>query len=134
MHSAGTGLCAIIARDFVCQHRDPGSCARDNFYPINGNLITFSIAMIVHFLGNSEVITGYFFTLIFTERVERCEEDGLSSILVLFPSCNESVLKDGLNAEGTTPVKHNLFPIFGNFNVPHQFRRNCYSTRVSLNW
>ena len=89
--------------------------------------------MIVHFLGNCKVITWCFFIWIFTERVERCEEDGLSSLLVFFSSCHESVLEDGLNAEGTTPVKHKLFPIVRNLYVLHQFRRNCYSTRVSLN-
>ena len=51
----------------------------------------------------------------FSEKVERCEEDGLSSLLALFSYCNESVLKDGVEY------------------VLHQFRRNCYSTKVSLN-
>ena len=31
MQSAGTGLCTIIARDFVCQNRNPWSCAQDFF-------------------------------------------------------------------------------------------------------
>ena len=39
----------------------------------------------------------------------KCEEDGLSSFLVLFSSCNESVLKDGVNDEGTNSVEHKLF-------------------------
>ena len=52
--------------------------------------------------------------------------------LALFSSCNESVLQDGLDTEGTIPVIHKLFPIVRNFNVHHQFRRNYYSTRVSL--
>ena len=67
------------------------------------------------------------------KRIERCEEDGLSSFLALFSSCNESVLKDGLDAERTTTVKHKLCPMTMNINVRHQFRCNCYSTRVSLN-
>ena len=41
----------------------------------------FPIAVIVHFLGHCKVITGCFFIRIFPERVERCEEDGLSSLL-----------------------------------------------------
>ena len=44
-----------------------------------------------------------------TERVEMCEEDGLSSLLALFSSCNESVLKDGVDVEGTTPVTTDSF-------------------------
>ena len=61
----------------------------------------FPIAVMVHFPGNCEVVTGCFFIWIFPERVARCEEGGLSSLLALFSSCNESVLQDGLDAEGT---------------------------------
>ena len=81
------------------------------FHPINGVLTVFPIAVIVHFPENCEVITGCFFVWIFTERVERCEEDGLSSLLASFSSRNESVLQDELDAERTTPVQHKLFPI-----------------------
>ena len=77
-------------------------------------LITIPIAVTVHFLGNCKVITGCFFIWIFPERVERCEEDGLSSFVPLFSSCNESDLKDGLDAERTTPVKNKLLPIVRN--------------------
>ena len=69
----------------------------------NGVLIMFPIAVTVHFPWNCEVISGCFFIWIFTEMVDRCEEDGLSSLLALFSSCNESVLQDGLDAVGTTP-------------------------------
>ena len=82
-------------------------------YPINGVLIMFPIAVIMHLPGNCEVLTGCLFIWILPERVERCEEDGLSSRLALFSSCIESV-QDGLGAEGTTPVKHKLFPIVRN--------------------
>ena len=103
---------------------------------MNGILIPFQIAVIVHFWKNCKVITGFFFIWIFTERgqrVERCEEDGLSSFLAFPSSWNESVLKDRLDAGGTTPVEHILFPTVRNHSVPHQLRRYCYSTRVSLN-
>ena len=96
-------------------------------------MITIPIAVIVHFLVNCKVTTGCFFIWIFPERVERYEEDGLSSFLALFSSCNESDLKDGLDAERTTLVKHKLLPILRNWFVLHQNRRNRYSTRVSLN-
>ena len=113
LQSANTELCTIIALDFVCQNRNPWSCS-GQFNPRNGVLIMFPTAVIVHFLGNCEVITGCFFILIFLEKIGRCEDDGLSSLLALFSPCNESGLKDGLNAEGTTPVKYKLFPIVRN--------------------
>ena len=78
------------------------------FYPINGVLIMFPIAVIVHFPRNCGVITGCFIISIFTERVEWCEEDGLWSFLALFSSCSESVLQGGLDAAGTTLVKQNF--------------------------
>ena len=71
-------------------------------------------------LRNCVIITGCFFIWIFSERVERCEEDGLSSFLALFSSCNESVLKDGLDAERTTPCETQTLS-----NRAHQFKRNC---------
>ena len=46
---------------------------------------------------------------------------------------NESVLKGGVDVEGTTLVERKLFPIVRNSNVHHQFKRNCYLIRVSLN-
>ena len=65
----------------------------------------FPISVIVHFLKNCEVITGFFFIGIFPEKIGWCEEDSLSSSLVFLPSWNESVLKERLDAERTTPVK-----------------------------
>ena len=91
-------------------------------------------AVIEQFRGNCGVITGCFFIWIFPEWVKRCEEDGLSSLLCMFSlPVNESVLKDGVDVEGTTPVKHELFPIERNHNVLHQFTCISYSTSVSLN-
>ena len=84
------------------------------FYTMFNVLIMFPFAMIVHFAGNCEVITGCFFVWIFSERVEKCKEDGLSSLLALFSSRNGSFVQDGSDAEGTTPVKHKLFPIVRN--------------------
>ena len=134
MQSAGTRLCTTVALDFVCQSRKSLILCSGYFYPINGVLIMFPIAVVVHLPGNREVITGCFFIWILPERVERCEEDGLSSILALFSSWNESVLQDGLDAERTTLVQHKLFPFARNHNVPNQFRCHCCSTRVSLNF
>ena len=98
MQSAVTGLCTIIALDYICQIRNPWSCARDKFSPTNGVLITFPMTVIVCFLMSCEIIMRFFFFWIFSERVERCEEDGLSSFLALFSPCSKSVLKDGLDA------------------------------------
>ena len=75
-----TGSCTIIAHHFVCQKCNPWSCARDSF-----SKKWHPIAVIVHILGNCEVITVFFFIWISPVRVERCEEVGLSSLLVLFP-------------------------------------------------
>ena len=71
---------------------------------MNSILITFPIAVLVHLLRNCEVITGFFCAGIFLERIERCEEDGLSFFLPFLSTWNESVLKDRLDAERTTPV------------------------------
>ena len=51
------------------------------FYPIHGILITFPIAVIVHFFRNCDVITGFFFVGHFPERIAWCGEDILSSSL-----------------------------------------------------
>ena len=116
MQSAGTRLCTIIALDFVCQNRNPWSCVR-SILPNERRLDKFPTAVIVHFPGNCEVITGCYFIWIFPEKVGRCEEDGLSPLLALFSSRNESILKDGVDVEGTTAVKHKLFLIVRNHNV-----------------
>ena len=88
---------------------------------------------IMHFLSNCAIITRFFFIGIFTERIEWCEEGTLSSSLAFLSTWNESVLQDRLDAERTTDVKNTLFSIVKNRNVPHQLKRNCNSTRVSLN-
>ena len=76
-----------------------------NFTRIHGILITFPIAVIVHFLLNCEVITGFLFIGIFTEKIEWCEEDRLSYFVASMSTRNQSILQERLNAERTTPVK-----------------------------
>ena len=71
--------------------------------------VTFPIAVMVHLLRNCEVSTGFFCAGIFLERIEWCEEDGLSSSLAFLSTWNESVLKDRLDAERTTSVKKYSF-------------------------
>ena len=66
---------------------------------MNGILITFPIALIVHFLRNLASESP-------PEKIEWCEEDSLCRPpLFCFPTWNESVLMDGLGAERTAPVK-----------------------------
>ena len=99
---------------------------------MNGILITFPIAVILHFLRICVIIMGFFFIGIFPERIEWCEEDSLSSSLAFLSIWNASVLQDRLD-ERTTPVKNMLLPIVRNQNVLQQLRVYCYSTTVSLN-
>ena len=83
VQSAGTGMCTIIARDFVCQNRNPWSCARI-FYPTNGILITFPIAVIVYFLRSCKLIIGCFFIWIFTEKVEMWRRWSVVLLCIVF--------------------------------------------------
>ena len=85
------------------------------------------------FSRNCVIITGFFFTGVSTRRIKWWEEDCLPSFVAFFSTRNQSVLKDRLDAERTTPVKEKLCPIVRNSYVPHQFRVNWYSTRVCLN-
>ena len=41
--------------------------------------------------------------------VERCEEDGLSSLLPFSSSCSESCFKDRFDVEITTPMEYKFF-------------------------
>ena len=79
------------------------------------------------------IITGFFFIGVTTKSAEWYDEDSLPSSVAFLSTRNQSVLKDRLDAERTTPVKDVLFPIVRNSNVPHQLRVNWYSTRVPLN-
>ena len=73
MQSAGTRLCTIIARDFVFRNRYLYLIlCSGHFYALNGTLIMLPTAVIVHFPGNCDTITGCFFIWIFSARVERC--------------------------------------------------------------
>ena len=91
------------------------------------------MTVVVHFLRNCAIITRFFFIGISTKRVKWCEEDSLPPFVAFLSTRNQSVLKDRLNADRTTPVKNILLPVVRNPNVPHQLRVNWYSTRVSLN-
>ena len=62
-------------------------------------MITFPIAVIVHFSMNCVIIT---------QRVKWCEEDCLSSSFAFLSTRNESGLLDRLDAERTTPVKKDI--------------------------
>ena len=96
-------------------------------------MITFPIAVIVHFSMNCVIITGFFFVGISNKSVKWCEEDSLSSSFAFLSTWNESGLLDRLDAERTTPVKKIFLQVVRNQNVRHQLRVNRYSTRVSLN-
>ena len=67
-----------------------------------------SKTVVVHFLRNCVIITGFFFVGISTKRVTWCEEDSLPSFVAFFSIQNQSVLKDRLNAERTTLVENIL--------------------------
>ena len=86
----------------------------------------------VHVPRYPYIVAWFFFIWIFSKRVERCEEDSLSSFLGFFASCNESSFKDRLDVERTSSVKDKFFSIVWNFDVIHQFRCNHVSTSVSL--
>ena len=90
----------MISCDFVCQNCNPSFCARDNFYSVNGILITFPMTVIVHFLKNCVIITGFFST----RWIKWCEEDNRSSLVAFLSTQSETVLEDRLNAVRTTPV------------------------------
>ena len=86
----------------------------------------------VHFLGNCKVITGCLFIWILPERVEGVKKVCRPSLLC-FPPAMSPFSRMELMLKEHPPVKHKLFPIVRNKIVPHQFRRNCHSTSVSLN-
>ena len=133
MQSSGTGSCTSMACDFVCQNCNPWSGARDNFFPAYSILVVLPIAVLMHFPWHWKVVTEFFFIWTFSKRVEKCEEDCLSSLLAFSSSCNESLLKDGLDVESTSSMDEKLFPIVWNYDVTHQFRCDHVSTSVSLN-
>ena len=64
------------------------------------------MTVIVHFLRNCVIITGF--------------------------HLDESVPKDGLDAERIASCETQTIQIVRNLNVFYQFRRNCYTTSVSL--
>ena len=51
MQFAGTGLCTMIALDFVCQNRNPWSFARDNFFQYTASWSCFQLLWSCTFLG-----------------------------------------------------------------------------------
>ena len=65
----------------------------------------FPMTVIVHFLKNCVIITELFFIGISTKRAKWCEEDSLPSFVAFLSPRNQSVLKDVLDAERTTPEK-----------------------------
>ena len=67
---------------------------------------------------------GVFFVWIFTERIQKCEEDCLSASVVFLSTRNQST---------TTSVKDILFPVVGNRRVSRQFWHCRNTTRVFMN-
>ena len=97
------------------------------FYPIHGILISFLMNVVVHVLKNCVIITRFFFVGISTKRVKWCEKDSLPSSVAFMSTRNQSVLKDRLNSERTTPVKNFLFHIVKNTKKHHQLKVNFLS-------
>ena len=62
--------------------------------PVDRVLTRFPLAVVVYFSRLREVIAKFFFVWIVTESVERCEEDGLSSLFTLSSSSDESWFED----------------------------------------
>ena len=78
---------------------------RIKIYPRNGILMMFPMTVIVQFLRNCVIITGFFFIGTSTKRVKWCEESSLPCFVAFLSTRYQSVLKDRLNAERTTPCE-----------------------------
>ena len=133
--------------DAICRHktvydyctwlRQPESqsliMCSGNFSPINGVLITFPIAVMVHVLVNCKVITGCFFIWILPKGLRDVKK------MVCHLPCFVFLLQ-WVRSQGWIGCwKNNPCEIQTLSNckelrcAPIKFRRNCYSTRVSLN-
>ena len=117
MQSAGTELCTIAALDLVCQNRNP-CCARANLPNRRrpDNLSTYCD-------GALFLVLIFFFIWIIPERVERSEENGLSSSFAFSSSGDESWCEDCSDIQRTSSMKQELFPFVWSSDVTHQLRR-----------
>ena len=81
-------------------------------------LITFPIAVIVHFLRNLVIITGFSSSESLPKRVSGVKKT-VCVVRPCFasPTWNESVLMDGLDAERTAPVKTKMPSCAKNLNL-----------------
>ena len=85
MHSDGTELNTTMAFDRVCQNCDPSSCALTELTPINRVLRRSPLASIMFHSWSREVVAcQYFAWYSLKYRIERCEENCLSSIFACF--------------------------------------------------
>ena len=129
MQSAGTGLCTIIAVYFVCQNRHPWSCARDNFTQSTASWSCFQLLWWCTFPGIVKSSLG--------DSSSGCSPKGLRGVKNMV--CRPSLLAMSPFSRMDWMLREQLlwntnsFQSQGTKNVPHQFRCNSYSTRVSLN-
>ena len=75
-----------------------------SFYPVYCILIVFPISLVMYFLRNSVIMMGFFFICVVTEWIQRCEEDCLSSFVILFSSRNWSTLQKWIEKSTKFPL------------------------------